>query len=310
MTGVSQAISGSIFALATTRGAYTSNSHLYIGTSAGKIYRMKDPQGTSVTTAPTDITPVGMSAGVVTDISVNSRNQDTVMAVVSNYGVNSIFWTGNATAAQPTWQVIEGNLNVPSIRSCEIVVKTTGVEYYVGTSTGLFSTSNIAEQNTVWSREVGTAGQTSIMMNTAIVNSLAYRWSDNTLVVGTHGNGMFVAYIGDPTISNGGGSGGGSGGGGGPVTAITEPIRNDDNFIRNAYPTIVNDVLQYQVGNMPTVKKLYIKVNSMNGAVVYQGVTGYENGRIPMNNLMRGTYVLTITSSDRKYQYTKKIIKN
>ena len=311
MTGVAQGVSGSIFALATTRGAYTSNSHLFIGTSVGKIYRMKDPQGASVGTTPTDITPVGMSAGVVTDISVNSRNQDTVMAVVSNYGVNSIFWTGNATAASPTWQIIEGNLSVPSVRSCEIVVKTTGVEYYVGTSTGLFSTSNIAEQSTVWSRELGTAGQPSAMMNTAIVNSLAYRWSDNTLVVGTHGNGMFVAYIGNATISNGGGSGGNSGsGGGGPVTAITEPIRNNDNFIRNAYPTIVNDVLQFQVGNMPSVKKLNVQINSMNGAVVYQGVSGYENGKIPMNNLTRGTYVLTITSSDRKYQYTKKIIKN
>jgi hypothetical protein len=235
-----------------------------------------------------------------------------MMAVVSNYGVNSIFWTGNATAASPTWQVIEGNLTVPSVRSCEIVVKTNGVEYYVGTSTGLFSTTAISDQNTVWSREVGTAGQPSIMMNTAIVNSLAYRWADNTLVVGTHGNGMFVAYIGNATTSNGGGSSGGSGGGGGggTVTAITEPIRNNDNFIRNAYPTIVNDVLQYQVGNMPAIKKLNIQVNSMNGAVVYQGVSGYENGRIPLNNLMRGTYVLTITSSDRKYQYTKKIIKN
>ena len=309
MTGVAQVVSGSIFSIATTRGAYTSNSHLYIGTSSGKIYRMKDPQGASVDATPKDITPVGMSAGVVTDISVNSRNQDTVIAVVSNYGVNSIFWTGNATATKPTWQVIEGNLTVPSVRSCEIVVKTTGVEYYVGTSTGLFSTSTIAEQNTVWSREVGTSSQPSVMMNTAIVNSLAYRWSDNTLVVGTHGNGMFVAYIGNATISNGGGSDGGNGGGG-PVTAITEPIRNDDNFIRNAYPTIVNDLLQFQTGNMSTVKKLNIQVTSINGAVVYQRVTGYENGRVPLNNLMRGTYILTITSSDRKYQYTKKIIKN
>ena len=309
MTGVAQVVSGSIFSLATTRGTYTSNSHLYIGTSSGKVYRLKDPQGASTDATPIDITPVGMSAGVVTDISVNSRNQDTVMAVVSNYGVNSIFWTGNATAAQPTWQIIEGNLSVPSVRSCEIVVKTTGVEYYVGTSTGLFSTSTIAEQSTVWSRELGTTGQPSSMMNTAIVNSLAYRWSDNTLLIGTHGNGMFVAYIGNATIS-GGGSSGGSGGGGGPITAIIEPIRNDDNFIRNAYPTIVNDVLLFQTGNMSTVKKLTIKVTSINGAVVYQSVTGYENGRVPMNNLIRGTYVLTITSGDRKYQYTKKIIKN
>jgi hypothetical protein len=115
---------------------------------------------------------------------------------------------------------------------------------------------------------------------------------------------------GGANATTGVGSNGGGSGGGGPVTAITEPIRNNDNFIRNAYPTIVNDVLQFQTGNMSTVKKLNIQVTSINGAVVYQRVTGYENGRVPMNNFMRGTYVLTITSSDRKYQYTKKIIKN
>lgn len=312
MPGIASTISGSIFSIATTRGTYTSNSHMYIGTSAGKIYRLKDPQGTSTSTNPTDITPVGMSAGVVTDISINSRNQDTVMAVVSNYGVNSIFWTGNATAAQPTWKVIEGNLTVPSVRACEIVVKQNVVEYYVGTSTGLFSTSNIAEQSTVWSRELGKAGDPSSMMNTAIVNSLAYRWSDNTLVIGTHGNGMFVAYIGNATTSGGGdsGSGDGNSGGGGPVTAITDPIRNDDNFIRNAYPTLVNDVLQFQVGNLTNIKKLNIQVMSMSGAMVYQAVQGYESGKLSLNNLAPGTYVLSITSSDRKYQYNKKIIKN
>jgi len=123
------------------------------------------------------------------------------MAVVSNYGANSIFWTGNATSASPTWQMIEGNVDIPSVRACEIIVKTTGVEYYIGTSVGLFSTTKINGSSTVWSREIGTAGKPSEMLNTAIVNSLASRWSDNTLVVGTHGNGMFSAVLGKSNSS-------------------------------------------------------------------------------------------------------------
>lgn len=302
MTGIAPNISGNIYSMASTRGEYSSNSHLFIGTSDGKVYRLRDPQGTSEATAPTNITPSTMTvvapnlqAPVITDIAINPRNQDTVMLVVSNYNVNSIFWSGNATSAQPTWQVIEGNLSVPSVRSCEIVVKSTGVEYYVGTSTGLFSTASLSGNSTVWAREVGVAGQPSEMMNTAIVSSLAYRWADNTLLVGTHGNGMFAAYIGSAVSV---------------VTAITNPIRDNLNFVKVAYPTLMQNELNYQVGNMSAMKKISVQLTSMNGAIMYRNEAGYQNGRIPVSNLAAGTYVLTITSPDRKYQYTKKFIKN
>ncbi len=295
MKGIAPAINGNIFSMATTAGAYTSSSFLFIGTSLGRIYRLKDPQNISTSNGPTNITPTGLTAGVINDIAINPRNQDTIIAVVSNYNVNSIYWTGNATADRPVWQVIEGNLNLPSVRSCKIVAKSTGIEYYVGTSAGLFSTTAINGTNTIWSREIGIAGEPSEMINTAIVNSLAYRWKDNTLVAGTHGNGMFVAYIGDPIPV---------------ITAVTNPIRNDLNFIKTAYPTIAHDELQFQVGNMYTIRKLSIQLTAMNGAVVYRKEAGYENGRIPVNNLAAGNYILTVTSLDRKYQFTRSIIKN
>jgi hypothetical protein len=138
------------------------------------------------------------SGSVVKDIAVNPRNQDTVMAVVSNYGVNSIFWTGNATAPLPTWQVTEGNLTIPSVRACEIIAKTNGIEYYVGTSIGLYSTTTINGASTIWARETGVAGTPAAMMNEAIINSIAHRWTDNTMVVGTHVNGMFTTSLGSP----------------------------------------------------------------------------------------------------------------
>ncbi len=307
MTGVAPSVSGDIYSLETTRGPYSTNSHLFIGTSAGKIYRLKDPQG-SETAAPIDISPNSMSAcanGVcplVRDIAVNPRNQDTAIAVVSNYGANSIFWTGNATAPSPTWELIEGNLDIPSVRACEIVVKTTGVEYYVGTSIGLFSTTKINGSSTVWSREVGASGKPSEMLNTAVVNSIASRWSDNTMVVGTHGNGMFTATIGNPIPAS-------SLNNNNPTTAVFNPIRNDAFFINNVYPTITNQTVNYKVGNIFGVKKLMIQVTNLSGAVVMKKETGYENGYLNLGSLPSGTYVLTITSADRKYQTAKKIIK-
>ncbi len=291
MDGVTAAMTNSsIYSLATTRGGYTANNYLFIGTADGNVYRLKDPMGTAATTAtPDKITPSGMTSGsIVTDISVNPRNQDTVMCVVSNYGVASIFWTGNATAPTPTWQTVEGNLTLPSVRACEIVAKTTGVEYYVGTTVGLYSTTNIAAGGTTWVREG------SGMIKTAVVNSLAYRWTDNTLVVGTHGNGMFMANIGNAINV---------------TTGITQPIRNDKNFIREAYPTLVNDNISFQVGNMYTIKKLQVQVYNLSGQLIYDRSAGYENGTIPMGNRSAGEYILTVTSSDRKYQFVRKFVK-
>jgi hypothetical protein len=296
MDGVNTSVTGSIFALATTRGPYAANNHLFIGTSSGKIYRLKDPQWGASGNQPFDITPSGMTSGaVVTDISVNPRNQDTVMAVVSNYGVNSIFWTGNATAALPTWQVAEGNLAIPSVRACEIIAKTTGIEYYVGTSIGLYSTTTINGASTVWARETGAAGTPAAMMNEAIINSIAHRWTDNTMVVGTHGNGMFAASLGSPiTIT----------------TSMNGPIRNNTGFIKNIYPTVTKDLVNYQVGDQYSIKRMSVQVTSLSGAVVSKKETGYQNGNINLGNLSAGAYILTITSNDRKYQTTKKIIKN
>jgi hypothetical protein len=289
MNGISGTIGSSIFSMATTRGGYTANNYLFIGTAEGKVFRLKDPQGVSPAVAPEDITPPGMVAGsVVFNIALNPRNQDTMMCVVTNYDVPSVFWTGNATASNPTWQTIEGNLTLPSVRSCAIVAKTTGVEYYVGTSAGLYSTASISGSSTTWSREgIGPLAN-------AIVNSLAYRWNDNTLLVGTHGNGMFVTYIGDPiTLS----------------TGITTPIRDDKNFIRGAYPTLVDQNISFQIGNMYTIKQIQVQVHNISGQLLYNRSSSYQNGTVDMSTAARGEYILTVTSNDRKYQFVRKFVK-
>ena len=295
MDSVHPKVFGDIYSLETTKGNYSTFNHLFIGTGAGRVYKIRDPQ--SLTSQVVEITPPGMAAGsVVRDIAVNPRNQDTLMLVVSNYNVQSIFWTGNATAAQPEWQLIEGNLSTPSIRSCEIIAKTTGIEYYVGTSIGLFSTRQINGSTTVWYRETAPSGTTAAMMNGAIVSSLASRWADNTLVIGTHGNGMFATGpLGNPVTV---------------VTSVFNPIRNNTNFIKNVYPTVTRDIVKYDIGNMYTIKKMSMQVVSLSGATVIRKDIPYQSGTIDLSNLPSGAYIVTITSNDRKYQSTKKIIKN
>jgi hypothetical protein len=290
LTGAAASINGSIFSMATTRGSYTPNSHLFIGTDAGKVYRIKDPQNINPSSPATDITPPGMTAGsVVSDIAVNPRNQDTMMVVAANYNISSIFWTGNATAANPVWQVIEGNLTVPSVRSCAIVAKKSVVEYYAGTSVGLFSATSVSGSGTTWTREAGGA------MTTAIINSIAYRWQDNTLLIGTHGNGMFVAYLGDAISA---------------PTPVADPIRNDPGFVKNIYPTPTKGLLNISMGNMIGIRQVRVRVTSLSGQTVFEQDMPYRNGTADLSKLPRGMYVVTITSPNRSHQFTRQIVRD
>jgi len=292
MIGVGNTVgtSPSIFALATSHGTYANeNSYLFIGTSNGRIYRLPDPRNAGSLTNPQNISPTlanGMTASsLVRQIAVNPRNPDTVMAVVSNYGVASAFWTGNATSPAPTWQAVEGNIALPSFRSCAIVVTPTGVEYYVGTSIGLFSTTNINGANTSWTLEGPP------VMQGAIISDLALRASDNTLLIGTHGNGMFYTVIDNAT------------------TSVPDYVMNDKKFIASVYPTITSGNLQIQTGTTSGIKNLDIRVLDMSGRTVFTNRRNYGNGLIDISRLAKGIYSIEIISDNRKYKHVQKIIR-
>jgi hypothetical protein len=194
LTGVATSVGAAndITAMATTRGTYSAaTASLFMGTTNSKVYRLNDPAAVAAATAPVDISGAGFPAGAyVSSIAVNPRNDDTVLVTLSNYGVSGIWWTGTANSAVPTWTAIEGNIPLPSVRSSAIVVNGTTVEYYVGTSVGLYSTTAISGGTTVWAQE----GVTDI--GNAVVGSLALRAVDNTMVIGTHGYGMWNTTIG------------------------------------------------------------------------------------------------------------------
>lgn len=308
LTGVSAAVNPAnptsgrnvaIRGLGFSRGPYTSSHALYIGTTNGKIFRLDNPRDAAPTTAPIDITPPGLT-GNVQDIATNPNNDDEVIAVVSNYNTVNIWWTRNAKSATPTWRNAEGNLTMPSARSCAIVVKRDAanqpvVEYYVGTSIGLYSTTNLttvfaANQTPVWQREGGNT------LNYAVITSLAYRPNDNVLLVGTHGNGMFYTNLGTPNFTPN------------LNTGVT-PITNDRNFIRLVSPTISAGNVQYQIGNQPGIRKISVQLVNMSGEVVYREDKGYQNGNVPLNRFASGVYILAISSDDNRYRHIQKIVR-
>lgn len=317
LTGVGNTINANngasigIRALSLSRGAYNNAHSLYIGTTDGRILRLDDPRNAAISAAPVNISPPGIANLNVQDIAVNPNNDNEILAVVTNYGVTSgnnfnnvtnIWWTNNAKSAAPAWRQAEGNLagttssGYISARSCMIVVKKDAAnnavtEYYVGTSAGLFGVENLgttllASGTPTWQREGAS------VLNFAVISSLDYRPSDNVMVIGTHGNGMYYTFLGTPNL----------------VTGINDPVLNDKNFIAKVYPTISNNLVQYKVGNKFEVKKIAVQIYNMQGQEVYSKQTGYSDGNVDLSRLSKGAYILSIYSDDRKYRHIQKLI--
>ncbi|UCC40786.1 MAG: hypothetical protein JSV96_04900 [Candidatus Aminicenantes bacterium] len=93
---------------------------------------------------------------------------------------------------------IEGNLEGdtnnpgPSLRSATILPTSQGTFYIIGTSTGVYSTTELNGSSTTWIQ------QSPNKIGNVVVEYVTSRKSDARVVVATHGRGIFVA---DP-ISN------------------------------------------------------------------------------------------------------------
>ena len=159
------------------------------------------------------------------------------------------------------------------------------MEYYLVTSVGLYSTTQINGNNTSWLNEGGG------MMKRAIIRNLVNRQRDNTLVVGTHGNGGFIARIGNA------------------VNLDAPPGPVDSRFIISVFPTVTRGTLNFRIGNLTGFQRISVRVYDFKGSLVYEQSRAYSNGSLPLTNLASGTYILQIVSSDGKHKHVQKFIK-
>jgi hypothetical protein len=61
---------------------------------------------------------------------------------------------------------------------------------------------------------------------------------------------------------------------------------------------------------MFSIRKIRVQVTNMAGQLVYDRETGYQNGTVDLSLMSKGTYILSVTSNDRKYQFVQKFFKN
>lgn len=236
------------------------------------------------------------ASGHISCIAINPENADHLLVTVSNYNVPSIFETFDAGN---TWNDISGNLeqfpdgrgNGPSIRWAEIIPTNDGIAYFVGTSIGLYATDSPEGSSTQWmqngAEEIGHA----------VITMMNYRTKDGRLIIASHGNGTFEAYLSNAKKFS---------------SEINQPLK----IITNVYPNpfIQSVTFQYE---LPENEKVAINLYDNTGKLVrnllyaqqYSGDNrivwdGMNNGGAPVKP---GIYYITIFYQGKKY--TERVIR-
>ncbi len=258
--------------IATSRGAYSSNSYLYIGGQNGGIFRVNDPQNiTSLPSTAVNITPTGagIANAIVSGIAVHPTNPDIVLAVYANYGLNNIYITSNATAAAPDWTLVERNLNNHSIRSAAITQVGSEINYFVGTARGLYRSVDPTTQD--WTIEG------SDELGLALISSLVYRPSDNKLLIGTHGNGMFETTVQE--------------------TLSVNSYESSDLGL-SIYPNPAIETLHLKSSALPLDASAKYNIYTITGSLVQKGKL--LNNKIDVKELNLGVYILDLNVQGKK----------
>ena len=180
-------------------------NRVYYGSSNGRVYRIDSANtGAPVSVNITSHTPANLFPGNanVSCIAIDPSNADNMMVVFSNYNVYSLFYSADGGT---TWAKEGGNLEAtlsgagdgPSCRWGSIIPVTGGYVYLVGTSVGLFATTQLSGTSTVWIQQ----GTNTI--GSSVVDMMDFRATDGLVVVATHSNGIFSSHINQVADVNG-----------------------------------------------------------------------------------------------------------
>jgi hypothetical protein len=167
---------------------------LYYGSSSGRVYKMNDAHQAQPAAINLSVNAGFPSGGYVSSITVDPLNADRVLVAFSNYSVPSLF---SSTNGGSSWTDVSGNLeeqpngagNGPSVRWVAMLPDSAAYYYFVGTSTGLYSSRSLQGGSTVWVHE----GTNSI--GYPVVDMIGVRESDGYVAVGTHGRGVFTSTV-------------------------------------------------------------------------------------------------------------------
>ncbi len=264
-------------------------NRLYYGTNLGKVYRLDNANtGNPV---PVEITGNGFPANAfVADIDIDPDNADRLMVTFSNYGVQSLF---HSTDGGSTWTAVGGNLeefpdgsgNGPSIRCTKKLLYHGKKIIFAGTSCGLFSTTELNGDSTIWMKE----GATTI--GNVIIDMVDSRQTDGFIAIGTHGNGVYSAFYN-------------------PSAGMEESGENPSFQVGTVFPNPVRNEAQVTlIAEKPVNLKTALYSNSGKLVKSFGEKTihpGKQNLSFQFRDLPVGVYFLTF--DDGKVKILRKIV--
>ena len=260
----------------------------YNNQNVPKLYRLENAH--TATDGFTDVSISNAPSGTyVHSISINPENGNEILVVLSNYNIVGLY---HSVDGGQNYTAVEGNLTGtdtnpgPSIRSA-VILPYNGTKYYfIGTSTGLYSTTNLNAENTVWEQEA------SDKIGNVVVEYLDARTLDGTIAVATHGRGLFIGK------ANG-------------SVDVNDNIKIENEFsLSQNYPNPFNPSTSIDF-TIPKTQNVKLCVYNSTGELVKTLVNkNLVNGKYSINfdanNLTSGIYYYRLESDN--FNTTKKMI--
>jgi len=215
--------------------------------------------------------------GYISSIDVDASNGSNVLVTLSNFGVQSVW---ESTDGGSSWVSLDNNgVNLPDMPVfCGIFAPngaqlngTTGGGIILGTALGVWTASTISGNTTQWTANNNGLANVPVYM-------IKYRPANTSLVVATHGRGLFTAPLT------------------GVITGVSNNVITKD-FIK--YISANANQLLVVKGDLNTVK-MQVRIYDAAGKLLYNQVHPYQNLAIPISTWPRGTYIIKMDGNNKE----------
>jgi len=160
------------------------SGRVYFGFDDGTVRRVNNAHIGGNKNATT-IFDLGLgSRHAISCVEIEVGNENHMLITLSNYGITSVYESTNATAANPTWRAVEGNLPDMPVRWA-MFNPVNADQAFIATELGVWSTDNINGNNTDW-------GPTNAGLANTRIDMIKHRSSDLQMVIATHGRGIYT----------------------------------------------------------------------------------------------------------------------
>ncbi len=281
VSGVGQSVSGSFIDLGTfntvpfshiawSKHSASLSSTLFVGTAAGRLYRVENAHANPQTT---EIGSPNFPLASVSAVAVGG-SEDTLLVSFSNYGVSSIWMTYDGGTE---WFEKQGNLPDMPVRWALLHPENSG-QAMIATETGVWTTNMLHEEYPDW--YPATEG-----MGNVRTDMLRMRLSDNTVIAASHGRGLFAATW---------------------EKDIYTSLENKPEAKQNAlliYPNPASDYLNISANEISGKAELFV-FDAAGKTVVQKELSLSKNNpyRLIINQLVPGVYRLQLKQADKLYQ--------